>query len=192
MYYNSIGDYRPAGIIYLIAPFMAVLGRTVVATRLPSALVGAITIWPLYLLVVEVSGEKKGKKLGLIAASFWALSIWQIDVSSATSEAVVSTFLAIFGLYLAAKSINKKGWLNVVGSVGFFGLSYLFYHSARVTAPLLVLILAGYQYKKIKVKETIKQVVVVIIGVSLLSGAVMMQKEARERMGSMTRVLMMS
>jgi len=96
---------------YLVAPFVAVLGRTVTATRLPTAILGALTIWPLYLLVVEVIGKKKGEKIGLIAAGLWTFNIWQIDVSRATSEAVASCFLAILGLYFIAKCINQKGGL---------------------------------------------------------------------------------
>jgi hypothetical protein len=186
MYYNSIGDFRPTGIIYLLMPFVAIFGRTVTSTRLPSAIFGALTILPLYLLINEVIEKKRGQKIGLIAGIFWTFSIWQINVSRATAEAVISTFLAIFGLYFVAKSANRKGWLNVIWSILFLGSSYFFYHSIRITAPILVLILIGWQYKKIKAKKTVKQITVIIIGIFLLSAIIMNQKEARGRMSAIT------
>src|SRR4030042_6585632 len=51
---KSFEDYKPALYSYIDIPFIAILGLTETATRLPSALFGTLTIPLLYYLVKEL------------------------------------------------------------------------------------------------------------------------------------------
>ena len=95
MYYDSFGDFRPTGIIYLIIPFVLSLGRSVWAVRLPVAIIGALSSLGMFVLAGEVAKEKK-IKFGLWAAFFMAINPWHVSVSRATSEVIVAMFLLIF------------------------------------------------------------------------------------------------
>src|SRR5258708_5472397 len=53
VHYNSFGDYRPTGIFYTTIPFIILLGRNIFAVRFSSALFGALTVFPIYLLANE-------------------------------------------------------------------------------------------------------------------------------------------
>src|SRR3989338_4375447 len=47
--FRSFDDYKPAGYFYLVLPFVKVLGLNVWAVRLPSALLGILTVYLIYL-----------------------------------------------------------------------------------------------------------------------------------------------
>ena len=116
LYYNSFGDFRPTGIFYATIPSILLLGRNEFAVRFPSALLGALTIFPLFFLVLEINKDKN-KKLALIATILLALSPWHISVSRATSEVVISMFIALWGIYYFLKGIDTKERKHFILSV---------------------------------------------------------------------------
>ena len=61
---DQFGDFRPAGYHYLSIPFLATFGLTELATRLPAALIGGITVLPFYFLVFQLF---KNQTLALLA-----------------------------------------------------------------------------------------------------------------------------
>src|SRR3989338_4879016 len=48
--FRSFDDYKPAGYFYISLPFVAVLGLNTWAVRLPSALLGILSVYFIYLL----------------------------------------------------------------------------------------------------------------------------------------------
>src|SRR3990167_10194170 len=58
LYYNTFGDYRPTGIFYFTIPSILIFGLTEFAVRFPSALFGALTIFPIYFLTKELINKK--------------------------------------------------------------------------------------------------------------------------------------
>lgn len=133
LYYNTFGDFRPTGIFYTIMPSLAIFGKNEFAVRFPSALFGALTIFPLFYFALEVT---KKRNLALLAGFFLAISPWHIEVSRATSEAVIAVFLTLWALYFLVK---KHLYSTLVLTL----LSYFFYHSTRLLTPLL-LALTGF------------------------------------------------
>ena len=51
---ESFGDYKSPLYAYLTIPFVALLGLTKVAIRLPNALLGTVAVYVTYLLVTEL------------------------------------------------------------------------------------------------------------------------------------------
>lgn len=148
LYYNSFGDYRPTGIFYTVIPSLILFGRNEFAVRFPSALIGALSIVPLYLFVAELS---KNKKLGFASSFLLTISPWHVDVSRATAEAVIAAFLTLWALYFFIRLINTNNKKFIVYSSLFTILSYFFYHSTRVVTPLFFAAVALYfrNFKKL-------------------------------------------
>lgn len=154
LYYNTFGDYRPTGIFYLTVPSIAIFGRNEFAIRFPSALLGALTVFPLYFFVYEL---KKNRKVSLMASFLLAISPWHIEVSRATSEVAISAFFALFGLFFCLKLINENRKNFLWASFLFFLISYLSYHAIRFLAPFFIGAILIYCWRQIKKSASLKK-----------------------------------
>lgn len=184
LYYNSFGDYRPTGIFYLTIPSIIVLGNNIFAIRLPSALFGALTIFPLYLIVSQIQ-KRKNESIPLIGAFLLAISSWHIEVSRATSEVVISTFFALFAVYYLLKGLNVSAKKYLIYSFLFFFISYLFYHSIRVLAPIFVIVICINNWGSIKSRFR-KKVLAFVGSLFLLTLIFGLSPESRERMSQVS------
>ncbi len=197
LHYNSFGDFRPMGIFYLTIPSIAIFGLTEFATRFPSALVGALTILPIYFFVRELFESKivnsqwsmdKKKKLTInyqpfaIAASFMlAINPWHISLSRATSEGIISVFLVISAIYFLLNWLTHGQKRPLLFSFFSFFASYFFYHSARMLSPIFALVTLYIFRKSLTKKIDIKIAVIfvlVLIGITFIFS---LNKEARGR-----------
>lgn len=174
LHYNTFGDFRPTGIFYLTIPVVALLGLTEFAIRFPSALLGALSVFPLVLLVREINRKTKIKNLEPLSALFLALSPWHISVSRATSEVAISLFLILFGLYFLLKRKYLASFL-------FLSISYFFYHTARVLVPLFAFATLLLSIKEFKKQNAFKKGVLVVGSLFLLTFAFTLLPEARGR-----------
>lgn len=175
LYYNSFGDFRPTGIFYLTIPSLILFGNSIFAVRIVSALFGALTVFPIYLL----SKNFFKNKFSLVASFLLAISPWHIEVSRATSEAIISMFFALFALYFFTKLQENKQKKYIYLTVVFFLISYLFYHSIRMLAPIFTLILF------IKLPKT-KFTFITLGLVSLLSISFILSSDSLKRMQQIT------
>ncbi len=140
-YVNRIGDFRPAGIFYLSGLSAFILGISNFAVRFPAALIGALTIFPVFLLAKVIS---KNKRISAIAAFLIAISPWHIVASRATSESVVALFLTIFGAYFFLRCIKENNSFLCFFSTIFFLGSYFFYHTPRFFIPIFLFLILIY------------------------------------------------
>lgn len=149
------GDFRPAGYHYLAIIPVAILGLNELATRLPAAIFGAITIFAFYLLVKELFD----KKSALLACFLLAISPWHIVTSRATSESVIALFLVIGGAYCFVKSFREKRKKLLLLAIAYFLFiaSFLFYHAARFFVPLLAFFLTAFSIFILKPDGKIKK-----------------------------------
>lgn len=188
MYYDTFGDYRPTAIFYITIPSLLLFGQNEFAVRLPPAVLGAATVFPLFLMVRQILNSRlKDKKaedsenIGLVAALLLAISPWHISVSRATSEVAISAFFATFGMYFLVKAINSENLKkNLLKSFVLFFVSYLFYHSIRILTPLFVFAVIAYFWKV--VNQNSKNVLVIfLIVMSLLTVLFAVNPKARGR-----------
>jgi len=177
LYYNTFGDFRPTGIFYLTIPSIVLFGASEFAVRFPSALLGALTIIPLYFLSRELT---KNKNVSFLASFLLALSPWHISVSRATSEVAISMFITLCGLYLFVKALEGKDKKEFIKATLVLSLSYFFYHSVRVLTPLFVFAIAGYKFKNLKVNIR-KLAIFSFAFLSVLTLLLASNKEARGR-----------
>lgn len=170
--YDSFGDFRPAGIFYFTIPSLILFGRTIFANRFSVALFGALMVFPIYFLTNNLSDEKTIKKrnkinLGYLSAIIISISPWEIELSRATNEAVISAFFAISAIYFLVKFIKSGKAKYGFASILFITISYLMYHSIRFLAPLFFIFIAVFYIKKIKTK-TLKKLVYLNIAATIL------------------------
>ena len=145
---RAYDDWRPALYVYLTIPFIAVLGLTSVAVRLPSVLLSILVVYVTYLI-----GKLLGKKylsyesLGFVASFLVAVSPWHIYISRLGHEANAGLALVVFAVYfLLAFIIQGKKPALLISSL-LFGLSAHGYQSEKIVSPLLILS-AAYVFRK--------------------------------------------
>src|SRR5688572_6123301 len=76
--FRSFADFKAPLQTYLMLLPVALFGLTEFATRLPSALVGTMAIFVIYLLAGEIF---KNKKIALLSALILATSPWHLQFS---------------------------------------------------------------------------------------------------------------
>ena len=109
--------------------------------RLPSALIGILTVWGTYLLGKELFS----KRVGLAASFFLATSFWHLVFSRIGFRAVMAPFFLVWALYLFHLAVRKAGEKSpgfifpaIAGGL-LFGLGFHTYIAYRVAPLLLVL-----------------------------------------------------
>lgn len=133
--FKSFGDYKPGFYVYLTIPFVAVLGLTEMAVRLPSAIFGALAVVLLYLVIKETKKEK----LALIASLLLAISPWHLRFSRGAWELNIMLTEIILGLYFLMKMFSSKKSVFSFLAAGAFILSLITYQSAKLLSPLIIL-----------------------------------------------------
>lgn len=138
VYFNSFGDWRPMGLMYLTVPLVWLGGLSVWTTRLPAALAALTSIITFFVLIRYL--YPKGI-IAITATAIFALSPWLLVLGRSTSESMPAMALVLFGLWCWVKSrqSGNKRFL-IVGTAGLVA-SFFFYHSPRVFVPLILLYL---------------------------------------------------
>ena len=162
IYLHSIKDPKPSLFSYLQIPGFLIFGPTAAASRLPSAVMGVVSIYLTYLLVQEVTTNRRW---ALLTASVLVISPWHIMNSRSTQEVIMSyTFslgalLAFASLYQEVFIARRSFILRQHGSrlLLFSLLAFLAmysYHSAKIFLLLIVgLVLAVTIFNKLEKKH---------------------------------------
>jgi 4-amino-4-deoxy-L-arabinose transferase-like glycosyltransferase len=132
--FQSFNDWKPGLYFYLVLPFVKILGLSEWAVRLPSAILGTLTVLLVYFLVKELSGEEESQGWGLAAAFILAVSPWHLHFSRGGWETNAATFFMTAGVLFLFKALKKPKFYFLAV---FLLLAAMFtYHSARVVVPL--------------------------------------------------------
>lgn len=132
--FDQFGNFRAAGYQYVAVPFVALLDLNAFSVRLPAALFGSFTTVVFYLLLMELF---RSKKTALVGSLLLAILPWHVNISRATSEAVISSFFVILGVYFLYKGIKQKELSYRLFGFGFLSLlvSFFFYHASGFFVP---------------------------------------------------------
>ncbi|HUV71487.1 MAG TPA: glycosyltransferase family 39 protein [Clostridia bacterium] len=150
--FQSFNDWKPGLYFYLVLPWVKILGLNEWAVRLPSAVLGVLTVLVGYFLVKELAelGEKTAGWAWLTALLL-AISPWHLHFSRGGWETNAATFFMALGVFLFLRAIKRPHFF--LFSVVSFLAAMFAYHSARLVVPLLVLGLGLMNRKKIFVRE---------------------------------------
>ncbi len=135
LFFESFGDWKLPGYIYTLVPFIAIFGLNEIAVRIPSALLGSLTVLVLFFII---KSQTKNIQLSLCSALLLAISPWHIQFSRAAFESSCALFIFLVGFYLWLKSQTNNRWYVLYLSVFLLGLSQYFYHSYRIFTPLML------------------------------------------------------
>lgn len=134
IHFQSFNDYKPGLYFYLVMPFIAVMGLTEWAVRIPGAMLGVGTILLVWLLARELFPNKRW--LPELSALFLAISPWHIHFSRGGWEVNVATFFITLGVLFFVRSLKNASGMYA-SAVSFVAAIYT-YHASRVVVPLLV------------------------------------------------------
>lgn len=149
--FQSFNDFKPGLYFYLVLPFVKILGLNELAVRLPSAILGSLTVIILYFLVYELFNSKL---LALSSSLLLAVSPWHLHFSRGGWETNMATLFIVLGIWFFFVSLRKPKYF--VFCTLTFALSMFTYHSARVVVPLFALGFILFYGKKIFVRANFR------------------------------------
>ncbi|HAU99244.1 MAG: hypothetical protein UX04_C0001G0061 [Microgenomates group bacterium GW2011_GWF2_45_18] len=163
--FKAFGEYKLPGMIYLTVPSIAMFGLTPFASRLPTAIIGSITVVFVYIFVLELF---KRRKIAVFSSLFFAMDYWHIHGSRNIYEPVLQLPLMLLFLFSLLRSQTNKKWL-IVAYVSLITSFFSYNSSLVIGIPLAV---SGIAYnillsKKVQAKQILIYLVFVfLIGIS--------------------------
>lgn len=147
--YPAYGDYKAPVYIWLTALILKIYPVSQTAVRLPSVILGSLSILLVYFLSRELIGKERRSYLPLFVAVAMAVLPWHIHFSRVGFEANVGLFFVIFSLWMLLKARMKSEWLIMAVISGALGIYS--YFSIRLVLPLMwgcTVIIFWKSYKK--------------------------------------------
>lgn len=150
--FKSFGDYKPGLYVYSAVPFIATLGLTEIAVRLPSAVAGILAVYLVYKIAEYFVKEEDQKSLWryfpIIAIFMAAINPWHVFFSRGAWEVNLSLTLTLAGIYFFQKARDKIE--NLYASAVFFSLTLLTYQGAKLSTLIVLAVLLFVYFKDIK------------------------------------------
>jgi len=158
-YIQSLSEWRAPLEMYVVAPFVGLLGPSTFAARLPMAILGVLSVYLTYLITnllfpKKISlGKKHELDTGLITAFILALTPWHFHYTRNVVEQPPLFVLILLGVYFYLKACDKA-YCYALSLLAFI-LTFYTYSIANLATPIIVLILLFCIPPKIK--EVIKK-----------------------------------
>jgi len=144
---RSFNDFKPALYSYLTIPFIFFGGLNDTTTRMVSAMAGVVSLIFLFLFLLKFI---KNKYLLLLSFAILSFQPWRIHFSRNAFEANLSACFFIAGCWFL---INTKKKFRMFLSILFFAAAIYSYHSARLSAPLILIFWALDPIKRVFKKD---------------------------------------
>src|SRR4030043_677035 len=97
IHFQSFNDYKPGLYFYIVLPFVKFFGLSEMSVRIPSAFIGVLTVYLIYLLTNELFKDKKyvlwNLPIGIVSSFLLAISPWHIHFSRGGWEVNAATVL---------------------------------------------------------------------------------------------------
>ena len=148
--FKSFGDYTPGLYVYLAAPFIGVMGLNELSVRLPNAIFGVIIVYFVFHLariIFEKAKYKNFESIALFSGFLAATNPWLIHFSRGAWVPNLAFCLTLIGIYFFMKSFEKNRFL--FASAIFFGLTLISYQGAKLSTPIVVLLLGLLFFKNL-------------------------------------------
>lgn len=144
--FQSHGTYKAPLAIYLTIPTTILLGNNNYSARLPSAILGSLTVFILGFLIYELS---KNYLLALIGCLVITTAPWHIYSSRMILESNIALFFLTLGIYLFFFGLNHRRSWAILASFSSFSFSMYTYHTEWGLIPLLILSLLFFYRRSI-------------------------------------------
>ena len=133
--------------VYVAAPLVALLGPTQLAVRLPTAIVGVLTVLVTYLLarkLFETEDSRLAQWTGLLAALFLAVSFWHLTLNRIGFRANYLPLAEVLCFFFLWRAVESRRVWDFILSGAFLGLSLHTYSSGRFVPIVLVVSFAAF------------------------------------------------
>lgn len=167
--FPAYGDYKAPVLIWLVTPLVKIFDLSPAIIRLPSAILGILSILIMYFLVKQIiTFDKKiadnYSTLPLISALIVAIIPWSTHFSRIAFESNISVFFLLLSILFFIYGIKKSGVYLVFSSLAAI-LGVYSYYSLRVIFPILFLIIGIVFIKQLWNKKlyTITAIILFII-----------------------------
>lgn len=179
--FQAFGDYKAPTYIYLDIVPILLFGQSEFAVRLPSALLGSLTVVLAYFLSLEIFFNNKKKYfISIVASLMLAISPWHIQLSRVAYEANVATFFTVGGMLLFFLGIRKN--INyLLLSAASFVIGFYSFNAHRIFIPLLVILLIVI-YRKFLRKNIKKVSLFALVGLIFLLPFIFYLKSPESRL----------
>jgi 4-amino-4-deoxy-L-arabinose transferase-like glycosyltransferase len=130
---------------YLAVIVMRLLGTTVFALRLTSAVAGTVTVLLAYRLARELFDDDptvESHWLGLFAAALMATSFWHISISRYGYRAITLPLMQSLMLLALWRGLRRPSWKWILAAGAFCGLVAYTYLSSRIMPVALAILFA--------------------------------------------------
>lgn len=145
--FQAFGDYKAPVYIYIDVLSIALFGNSEFAVRLPSAVLGSLTVLVTYFLVLELFiDNKRRNQIALVAMFLLAISPWHVQLSRVAYEANAATFFAVLGISLFLLGRRLKNHFLFLSVVSFV-ISFYAFNAHRIFIPLLFILLSVLFWK---------------------------------------------
>lgn len=179
--FQAFGDYKAPTYIYLDIVPILLFGQSEFAVRLPSALLGSLTVVLAYFLSLEIFFNNKKKYfISIVASLMLAISPWHVQLSRVAYEANVATFFTVGGMLLFFLGIRKN--INyLLLSAASFVIGFYSFNAHRIFIPLLVILLIVI-YRKFLRKNIKKVSLFALVGLIFLLPFIFYLKSPESRL----------
>lgn len=133
---SNAGGTHPPIYTYLLMPLVNAFGLNVFVERLPSAILGSLTVLIVFFIVNKLFSSIT---LSNITTFLFAVNPWALHISRQGLLAAESLFFVLFGIVLFLYS-DKKKYLLIFSAI-FFGISLYAYDAPKIFLPPFLLLL---------------------------------------------------
>lgn len=165
LYFDKFGDYPPVLPLYLAGLSTYIFGFTEFSARFSTALIGALSVFPLFGLALFLL---KDKRASLLAALLLAISPWHVVLSRTSAEGIIGFSVYTWGLLWVIGGIGEGNIRKIRWAIALFFLGYFLYPGLRIIVPLTLLPLPLFA----KQKSLKRLLVVTVIGSFLLTALI--------------------
>ncbi len=133
LYFDKFGDFPPVLPLYLTGLSTYLFGFTEFAARFPMAIIGALTVFPLFGLAQLLF---KDKRKSLFASLLLAIAPWHVVLSRTSAEGVIGLTVYTWALFWVIGGIGEANMGKIRRAIALFFLCYFLYPGLRILVPL--------------------------------------------------------
>ncbi len=162
--FRSFGEFKLPVFVYAEVPFVAVFGRTELAVRLTSVVLGSLSVVTIYLLGREIFRRELP---ALAAAACLAILPWHIHYSrTGLGDIVALPLFFALAWYLFLRAVREERFL-IPAAIALGIVFYTYRGGWVVMPPLLLIMLVVYRHELLRYRQTAKYAAI-IFGVMML------------------------
>ncbi len=124
--------------INLMALTIKFFGTTLLGVKLPSIILGVLTVLGTYLLARELFPSKH--RIALISAYLITVSFWAINFSRIGFRAILMLPIITFSLYFIFRGLRRNRYRDYIFAGMLFGLGFHSYIAFRIAPALLIVL----------------------------------------------------